>query len=72
MNNIRLFGRAIRANKASAEMGGGMGPGTQKEIGANLFIGNMSASTNEKTLRDLFQKFGVVLSTKVMRDSDSG
>ena len=27
MNNVRLFGRAIRANKASAELGGGMGPG---------------------------------------------
>ena len=32
----------------------------------------MAPQTDEKTLRDVFQRFGVVVSTKIMRDGETG
>ncbi|KAI9808524.1 MAG: hypothetical protein M1825_003672 [Sarcosagium campestre] len=52
MNQVRLYGKPIRVNKASADK--------QKtaEVGAELFIGNLDHMVDEKTLYDTFGRFG--------------
>ena len=63
MNQIRLFNKAIRVNKASADK--------QKtvEIGAELFVGNLDQFVDEKTLYDTFGRFGtLVQAPKIARD----
>lgn len=52
MNGIRLFGKPIRVNKASADK--------QKsvEIGAELFVGNLDPMVSEQILYDTFSRFG--------------
>ncbi len=37
-----------------------------------IYVGNMSYSTDESTLTNLFSEFGTVLSTKVIMDQFSG
>ncbi|KAF2795647.1 splicing factor 3B subunit 4 [Melanomma pulvis-pyrius CBS 109.77] len=62
-NGVRLYGKAIRVNKASADK--------QKaaEIGAELFIGSLDAMVDEKSLYDTFSRFGPLLSPpKIARD----
>ena len=65
MHLIKLYGRAIKVNKASQDK-------ITQEVGANIFIGNLSDKTSEKTLRDVFSAFGLVISTKLMRDPETG
>jgi splicing factor 3B subunit 4 len=63
MNQIRLYGKPIRVNKASADK--------QKtvEIGAELFIGNLDGMVDEKALYDTFGQFGQLVNPpKVARD----
>lgn len=65
MNGIRLYGKALRVNKASADK--------QKplEIGAELFIGNLDPMVDEKVLYDTFSRFGTLISPpKVARDDN--
>jgi splicing factor 3B subunit 4 len=56
MNQVRLFGKPIRVNKASADK--------QKtvEVGAELFVGNLDSMVDEKTLYDTFSTFGNLIS----------
>lgn len=56
MNQIRLYGKPIRVNKASADK--------QKtaEVGAELFVGNLDPMVAEQTLYDTFGRFGTLLS----------
>ena len=65
MNQIKLFGKPIKINKASLEK-------KTADVGANLFVGNLSEEVDEKKLRDVFQAFGIVITTKVMRDPETG
>lgn len=65
MHMIKLFGKPIKVNKASQDK-------RTQEVGANLFVGNLSEEVDEKTLKDIFSAFGVVLSTKIMRDPETG
>jgi splicing factor 3B subunit 4 len=65
MHMIKLFGRPIHVNKASQDK-------RTQEVGANLFVGNLNEDVDEKGLRDVFSAFGIVLSTKIMRDPESG
>jgi splicing factor 3B subunit 4 len=65
MHMIKLFGKPIHVNKASQDK-------RTQEVGANLFAGNLNEDVDEKTLRDVFSAFGIVLSTKIMRDPESG
>ncbi|KAF3035966.1 hypothetical protein E8E12_007195 [Didymella heteroderae] len=63
MNNVALYGSRIRVNKASADK--------QKnvEIGAELFVGNLDAMIDEKTLYDTFGQFGpLTVAPKIARD----
>ncbi|OTA61046.1 RNA-binding domain-containing protein [Hypoxylon sp. EC38] len=65
MNGIRLYGKALRVNKASADK--------QKplEIGAELFIGNLDPMVDEKVLYDTFSRFGTLIAPpKVARDDN--
>lgn len=52
MNQVRLWGKPIRVNKASADK--------QKtlEVGAELFIGNLDPMVDEKVLFETFGRFG--------------
>jgi len=65
MHMIKLYGRPIKVNKASQDK-------RTQEVGANIFVGNLSDDIDEKQLKDIFTAFGVVLSTKIMRDTESG
>lgn len=65
MHMIKLYGKPIKVNKASQDK-------RTQEVGANIFVGNVSEEVDEKGLKDIFSAFGVVLSTKIMRDPDSG
>ncbi|OAQ64529.1 spliceosome-associated protein 49 [Pochonia chlamydosporia 170] len=66
MNGIKLFGKSLRVNKASADKQKGA------DIGAELFVGNLDPMADEKLLYDTFSRFGPLLSLpKVARD-DSG
>ncbi|XP_065842252.1 splicing factor 3B subunit 4-like [Oscarella lobularis] len=66
MNMIKMFGKPIRVNKASAHQ-------KNLDVGANLFIGNLDSEVDEKMLYDTFSAFGVILQTpKIMRDPDTG
>jgi splicing factor 3B subunit 4 len=63
MNQVRLFGKPIRVNKASADK--------QKtlEVGAELFVGNLDPMVDEKALYDTFSKFGSLIAPpKIARD----
>jgi hypothetical protein len=43
------------------------------DVGANLFIGNLSPDVDEKLLYDTFSAFGVIITTpKIMRDPETG
>lgn len=65
MNMIKLFGKPIRVNKASAHQ-------KSLDIGANLFIGNLDPEVDEKLLYDTFSAFGVILQVpKIMRENDT-
>lgn len=52
MNQVRLYGKPIRVNKASADK--------QKtvEVGAELFVGNLDPMVTEQTIYDTFGRFG--------------
>ena len=66
MNMIKLYGKPIRVNKASAHQ-------KNLDVGANIFIGNLDPDVDEKLLYDTFSAFGVILQTpKIMRDPESG
>lgn len=61
MNGIRLFGKPIRVNKASADK--------QKsvEIGAELFVGNLDPMVTEQVLYDTFGRFGNLVNLPKVR-----
>ena len=72
MNQIRLWGKPIRVNKASADKrstgatatganGQPLGGGSDS-VGAELFVGNLDPLVDEKTLFDTFSRFGPLLS----------
>ncbi|KAK4152626.1 putative spliceosome-associated protein SAP-49 [Chaetomidium leptoderma] len=66
LNGIRVWGKPIRVNKASADK--------QKtvDIGAELFINNLDAQVDEKILYDTFSQFGQILrQPNVVRDDNN-
>jgi splicing factor 3B subunit 4 len=63
MNQVRLYGKPIRVNKASADK--------QKtvEVGAELFVGNLDPMVTEQVLYETFSRFGsLVAAPKVCPD----
>ncbi|KAK4622030.1 Spliceosome-associated protein 49 [Fulvia fulva] len=74
MNQIRLWGKPIRVNKASADKrsgeNGGLGGGAG--VGAELFVGNLDTLVDEKVLYETFSRFGpLVAAPKVARDESN-
>lgn len=68
LNMTRLFGKLLRVSKASADRAR-----LAEGVGANLFIGNLDPSVDEKLLYDVFSAFGgIPMPPKVMRDPDTG
>ncbi|GAA5871623.1 hypothetical protein JCM8547_007100 [Rhodosporidiobolus lusitaniae] len=66
MNQIKLFGKPIRVNKASSDR-------KQLDIGANLFIGNLDPAVDERMLYDTFMAFGTLVQpAKISRDIGTG
>ncbi len=61
MNQVRVLGKPIRVNKASADK--------QKtvEVGAELFVGNLDPMVDEKILFDTFSRFGSLISAPKVR-----
>ncbi|CED82815.1 splicing factor 3b subunit 4 [Phaffia rhodozyma] len=66
MNQIKLYGKPIRVNKASYDK-------KQLDVGANLFIGNLDPNVDERLLYDTFSTFGIVSQqAKIARDPATG
>ena len=66
LNMIKLYGKPIRVNKSSQDR-------KSNDVGANLFIGNLDDSVDEKLLYDTFSAFGGITNTpKIMRDLETG
>ncbi|CAA7265316.1 unnamed protein product [Cyclocybe aegerita] len=66
MNQIKLWGKPIRVNKASSDK-------KQLDVGANLFIGNLDENVDERLLYDTFSAFGLMTTTaKIARDPSTG
>ncbi|KAK3365895.1 hypothetical protein B0T24DRAFT_405189 [Lasiosphaeria ovina] len=66
LNGIRIWGKPIRVNKASADK--------QKtvDIGAELFINNLDSQVDEKILYDTFSQFGQILrQPNIIRDDNN-
>lgn len=64
MHMIKLFGKPIKINKVTSDK-------RIHEVGANIFIGNLSDDVDEKLLKDIFSVFGIVISSKIMRDPET-
>lgn len=76
MNQIRLWGKPIRVNKASADKRGGgtegSGLGGGAGVGAELFVGNLDSMVEEKMLFETFSRFGALVAPpKVARDDSN-
>ncbi|KAI5310666.1 hypothetical protein KEM55_003789 [Ascosphaera atra] len=66
MNQIRLYGKPIRVNKASADKL------KTVDIGAELFIGNLDPMVTEQILYETFSRFGPLISLpKISRDENN-
>ncbi|KAK8864623.1 hypothetical protein IAR55_001873 [Kwoniella newhampshirensis] len=66
MNQIKLYGKPIRVNKASYDK-------KQLDVGANLFVGNLELAVDENTLYDTFSTFGAIAEhPKIARDPTAG
>ncbi|KAL2873907.1 Spliceosome-associated protein 49 [Colletotrichum sp. CLE4] len=66
MNGIKLYGKSLRVNKASADKQ------KQAEVGAELFVGNLDSMVDEKILYDTFSRFGPLVNLPKVAREDSG
>jgi splicing factor 3B subunit 4 len=66
MNGVKLYGKSLRVNKASADKQKGA------DVGAELFVGNLDPMVDEKILYDTFSRFGPLLSLPKVAREDSG
>ncbi|EFJ04697.1 hypothetical protein SELMODRAFT_3379, partial [Selaginella moellendorffii] len=61
LNNCRLYGRCIRMSKASHK---------DENVGANLFVGNLSRTVDNYLLGSIFSGFGRVVYSSVVHSDD--
>lgn len=66
MNGVKLYGKSLRVNKASADKQKGA------DVGAELFVGNLDPMVDEKILYDTFSRFGPLLSLPKVAREDNG
>ncbi|WVR06805.1 hypothetical protein IAU60_003841 [Kwoniella sp. DSM 27419] len=66
MNQIKLYGKPIRVNKASYDK-------KELNVGANLFVGSLDLQADENALMDTFGTFGTLAEPpKIARDPTTG
>ncbi|KAH9017602.1 splicing factor 3b, subunit 4, 49kDa [Lactarius hengduanensis] len=66
MNQIKLWGKPIRVNKASSDK-------KQLDVGANLFISSLDKNVDKHLLYDTFSAFGMMATTaKIACDPQTG
>lgn len=58
MNGVKLYGKPLKLKKASHDK-------KTVDVGATIFIGNLSDDIDEKSLMDVFSQFGNILSLKL-------
>jgi splicing factor 3B subunit 4 len=72
MNQIKLWGKPIRVNKASflsltgslsSFLAQASSDKKQLDVGANLFVGNLDENVDERLLYDTFSAFGLMATT---------
>ena len=63
LDNIKLYNKPIKISKSILNK-------NSQEIGANVYVGNLNKDVNETLLKNIFSEFGIVQSTKVMRDQN--
>lgn len=62
MNMVQLYGSGIRVDKSAQDR-------KMNDVGANLFVGGLDETVDEKILHDTFSAFGTLIDTpRVMRD----
>jgi splicing factor 3B subunit 4 len=67
LNMVKLFGRPIRVSKSSLNAKAEL----DRDVGANLFVGNLDPQVDETLLYDTFSAFGTLIRPpKIMRDED--
>ena len=72
-NMMKLYGRPLRVSKSSLDRAGGPNSDSDKNVGANLFLGNLDPDTvDEKLLYDTFSAFGnLIRPPSISRDADT-
>jgi splicing factor 3B subunit 4 len=66
LNGIRIWGKPVRVNKASADKARAV------DIGAELFVNNLDSQVDEKILYDTFSQFGQILrQPNIIRDENN-
>ncbi|KAF9958818.1 hypothetical protein BGZ65_001170 [Modicella reniformis] len=66
LNQVKLYGKPLRINKATSDR-------KNLDVGASLFIGNLSPDADEALLRDTFSAFGTIVGhAKIARDLETG
>lgn len=65
MHMVKLFGKPIKVNKAAFNK-------QNQDVGANIFVGNLDPEVDENSLYSTFSSFGVILSTKIARNPETG
>jgi splicing factor 3B subunit 4 len=73
MNMVRVYGRPLRVSCANSNVGTDSATLKRIDVGANLFIGNLSPEVDDKILHDTFSAFGrLVDAAHVGRDDATG
>lgn len=63
MNMIKLYGKPIKVNKASQDK-------KHIDIGANIYVGDLSHEANEKMIKDVFSQFGNIINIKLKEENN--
>ena len=63
MNLIKLYGKPIKLNKASTDK-------RTMNVGANIYVGNLSLEIEDKYIRNLFCQFGSILNIKLITEEN--
>src|SRR5688572_25388288 len=61
-----------RAGTSPVHYSGPPGPRGFTTVAKNLYVGNMSFSTTEETLRDAFSQYGTVTKVQLIMDRETG
>jgi splicing factor 3B subunit 4 len=63
MNLIKLYGKPIKISKASSDK-------KIYNIGANIYVGNLPISYDERLIRNVFSNFGTILNLKIIKQEN--